>query len=152
MGKFLILLVHSMFTHADSVFKPYCMQSCSMPIEDAGVLTTLFTYLKSEEHISYLTQAFQEIRESRAHTIFAAETKAFGSLWTPPGPERDARDEGLRMLLLEGHKGWDESKLRWQWDEICGVFAYHAREAAEDWWVMWGILRERSQLMNGFHF
>ncbi|KAI9464190.1 hypothetical protein HD554DRAFT_2175245 [Boletus coccyginus] len=131
---------------------PFCIQSCSMPIEDAGVLSTLFTYLKSEEHIPYLAYAFQEIREPRTRSIFSKETKAFGTVWVPPGPARDARDEALKRMLLQGHKGWDESRLRWQWDEICEVFAYHGREAAEDWWVMWGALRERSQQMtNGFH-
>ena len=127
------------------------MQGSSMPVEDAGVLTTLFTYLKSEDQIPYLAQAFHEVREPRVYSIFTKETKAFGSLWLPPGPERHARDEGLKMMMMEGHKGWDETKLRWQWDEICEVFAYHAREAAEDWWVMWGILRERSKQANGFH-
>lgn len=116
-----------------------------MPVEDASVLSTLFTYLKSEEQIMYLARAFQEIREPRAQSIFSKETKAFGTVWVPPGPERDVRDEALRMMLSEGHKGWDDSRLRWQWDEICDVFAYHGREAAEDWWVMWGALRERSQ-------
>lgn len=137
---------------AKSVFKPFCIQSCSLPIEDASVLTTLFTYLKSEEHIPYLAYAFQEIREPRARSLFSKETKAFGTVWVPPGPARDARDEALKMMLLEGHKGWDDSRLRWQWDEICEVFAYHGREAAEDWWVMWGVLRERSQqVSNGIH-
>ncbi|KAH0836647.1 hypothetical protein J3R83DRAFT_8366 [Lanmaoa asiatica] len=131
---------------------PFCIQSCSMPVEDAGVLTTLFTYLKSEEQIAYLARAFQEIREPRAHSIFSKETKALGTVWVPPGPARDARDEALKIMLLEGHKGWDETRLRWQWDEICEVFGYHGREAAEDWWVVWGVLRERSQqTMNGSH-
>ncbi|KAG6381604.1 hypothetical protein JVT61DRAFT_202 [Boletus reticuloceps] len=131
---------------------PFCVQSCSLPIEDAAVLSTLFTYLKSEEHIPYLSYAFQELREPRAQSLFSKETKALGTIWVPPGPARDARDEGLRKMLLEGHKGWDESRLRWQWEEICEIFAYHGREAAEDWWVMWGVLRERSQqTVNGFH-
>ncbi|KAG9312971.1 hypothetical protein JVU11DRAFT_6407 [Chiua virens] len=131
---------------------PMCIQSCSMPIEDAGVLTTLFTYLKSEKQIAHLSQAFQEVREPRAHVIFSKETKAFAFVWVPPGLARDARDEALRKMMVAGHKGWDETRLRWQWDEICEVFAYHGREAAEDWWVMWGALRERSQQMtNGFH-
>ncbi|KAF8845147.1 FAD/NAD(P)-binding domain-containing protein [Paxillus ammoniavirescens] len=132
---------------------PFCIQSCSMQVEDAGVLTTLFTHLKTQEQVSHLAQAFQEIRQPRAQSIYSKETKAFDTVWVPPGPARDARDQALSMMMAEGHKGWDETKLRWQWDEICEVFGYHAREAAEDWWVMWGILRERSQMVtNGLDF
>lgn len=116
-----------------------------MPIEDAAVLTTLFTYLKSKEQVPYLTRAFQEIREPRAQSIYSKDTKGLGTVWIPPSPARDERDEALKKMMMEGHKSWDETKLRWQWDEICEVFAYHGREAAEDWWVMWGALRERSQ-------
>ncbi|KAF9221336.1 FAD/NAD(P)-binding domain-containing protein [Gyrodon lividus] len=127
---------------------PFCIQACSMQIEDAGVLTTLFSRLKTEEQISHLAEAFQEIRQPRAQSIYNKETKAFDTVWVPPGPAREARDQALSMMMAEGHKGWDESKLRWQWDEICEVFGYHAREAAEDWWVMWGVLRERSQMTD----
>ncbi|KAG8220927.1 hypothetical protein J3R82DRAFT_2431 [Butyriboletus roseoflavus] len=90
--------------------------SCGMPVEDAAVLTTLFTYIKSEEQITYLAQAFQEIREPRVQSIFSKETKGLCSVWVPPGPTRDARDEALMAMMLQGHKGWDETKLRWQWD------------------------------------
>jgi len=124
---------------------PFCIQGCSMPTEDAAVLTTLFTRLKSEEQISSFAHAFQEIREPRVQSIFTKETRAFGTFWVPPGPVRDARDEALMKMLLQGHKGWDEAKFLWEWEEICDVFAYHGREAAESWWVAWGLLWERSQ-------
>ncbi|KIJ65700.1 hypothetical protein HYDPIDRAFT_87975 [Hydnomerulius pinastri MD-312] len=130
---------------------PYCLQACSMQVEDAGVLTTLFSQLKTKEQISHLAEAFQEIRQPRAQSIYSKETKAFDTVWVPPGPGREARDQALSMMMSEGHKGWDESRLRWQWDEICEVFGYHAREAAEDWWVMWGVLRERSQMVSHHH-
>lgn len=111
------------------------------------MLSTLFTYLKSEEQIVHLAQAFQELREPRIRAMFSKETKAFTeSYWLPPGPARDARDEALKQMMMDGHRGWDENKLRWDWEEICEVFVYHAREAAEDWWFMWGLLRERSRL------
>lgn len=147
-------LVYSMSAHVDLFFFPihihiffqsFCIQGCSMPTEDAAVLTTLFTHLKSEEQISSFAHAFQEIREPRAQSIFTKETRAFGTFWVPPGPVRDARDEALMKMLKQGHKGWDEAKFLWEWEEICDVFAYHGREAAESWWVVWGVLWERSQ-------
>ncbi|KAF9245246.1 FAD/NAD(P)-binding domain-containing protein [Melanogaster broomeanus] len=127
---------------------PLTVQSCSMQVEDAGVLATLFTRLKTTDQISHLAEAFQEIRQPRAQSIYTKERKAFDTVWVPPGPARDARDQALGMMMADGHKGWDESRLRWQWDEVCEVFGYHAREAAEDWWVVWGALRERSQSMT----
>ncbi|KAH7890749.1 hypothetical protein F5I97DRAFT_1799851 [Phlebopus sp. FC_14] len=127
---------------------PCCLQSCSMQVEDAGVLSTLFTQLSSRDQIPHFMEAFQEIRQPRAQFIFSKETKSFETVWIPPGPVRAARDEVLRKMMTEGRKGWNEDKLRWQWEEICEVFGYHAREAAEDWWVMWGLLRERSKEIN----
>lgn len=47
-------------------------------------------------------------------------------------------------MVTLGLQGWSEDKMRWQWEDISEVLAYSAREAAEDWWVSWGILRERS--------
>ena len=47
-------------------------------------------------------------------------------------------------MVTLGMQGWDEDKMRMQWEQICEVLGYNAREAAEDWWVSWGILRERS--------
>ncbi|KAG0709253.1 hypothetical protein DFH29DRAFT_978816 [Suillus ampliporus] len=117
---------------------------CSMQIEDAEVLGTLFSRLRDLDQLPHLVEAFQELREPRTRAIYAKETKAFQTVWVPPGPQRDARDQALHGMMVEGHKAWDESKMRWQWDEICEVFGYNARDAAEDWWVMWGMLRERS--------
>ena len=32
--------------------------------------------------------------------------------------------------------------------EVGEVWGYYAVDAADEWWVEWGMLRERSQLMN----
>lgn len=60
--------------------------------------------------------------------------------WLPPGP-REARDHRLQAMMLP--KGWDEEDLRMQWEGVSRTFGYNAREAVE-WWVSWGMLRERS--------
>jgi len=129
--------------------KPCVLQSCSMQIEDAEVLGTLFSRLRAWDQLPHLAEAFQELREPRTRAIYAKETKAFDTVWVGPGPQREARDQALHGMMVEGHKGWDETKMRWQWDEICEVFGYNARDAAEDWWVMWGMLRERSITREG---
>jgi salicylate hydroxylase len=66
-------------------------------------------------------------------------------VWLPAGQRRDARDESLRAMMVPGLQGWDEDKLRLQWEEVNDFLGYSAREAAEHWWVNWGMLRERSR-------
>ena len=34
-------------------------------------------------------------------------------------------------------------RLRASWEELKGSFGYEAYDAADDWWVDWGVLRER---------
>lgn len=72
------------------------------------------------------------------------ELRALQLFWLPPGPGRDERDESLRAMVTLGLQGWDEDKMRLQWEEVSDVLGYSAREAAEEWWVSWGVLRERS--------
>ncbi|KAH7914821.1 hypothetical protein BJ138DRAFT_296148 [Hygrophoropsis aurantiaca] len=124
---------------------PGVLQSCSMQVEDAEVFGSLFSQFRSWDQLPLLLEAFQDLRQRRTQTIHAKETKAFQTVWVPPGPERKARDEALRSVMVSGRQGWDEKKMRWQWEEICEVFGYSAREAAEDWWNTWGMLRERSR-------
>lgn len=38
----------------------------------------------------------------------------------------------------------DDKELRAQFQEIFEVWGYDARDAAEDWWVQWGVLGERA--------
>ena len=37
-----------------------------------------------------------------------------------------------------------ESELRRQWLQFFEVWGYDASDAAEDWWVEWGVLAERA--------
>ncbi|KAH7918716.1 FAD/NAD(P)-binding domain-containing protein [Leucogyrophana mollusca] len=128
---------------------PGVLQSCSMQVEDAEVFGSLFSQLRSWDQLPHLIEGFQDLRQSRTRNIHEKETRAFQTVWVPPGPERQARDEALRSVMVSGWQGWDEKKMRWQWEEICEVFGYSASEAAEDWWVMWGMLRERSRAREG---
>ena len=54
----------------------------------------------------------------------------------------------MKEMMKAGRDHWDEGMLREQWDTISEVFGYNAREAAEDWWVNWGLLRESSKSMS----
>jgi len=73
-------------------------------------------------------------------------------VWMPPGEARDMRDAHMKQSMAAGSEHWDEGQLLEQWEQIAGVFNYCARDAAEDWWVNWGSLRERSQAKNPLDF
>ncbi|KIJ65706.1 hypothetical protein HYDPIDRAFT_110856 [Hydnomerulius pinastri MD-312] len=124
---------------------PCITHSASLQVEDAEVLGWLLSRLHSWEQLPHLLEAFQDIRQERCRTVHEKEFMGFQLVWLPPGPKRDVRDETFRAMMSSGVQGWDEEKMRWQWEEISDVFGYSAREAAEDWWVNWGMLRERSQ-------
>ncbi|KAH7890744.1 hypothetical protein F5I97DRAFT_1974631 [Phlebopus sp. FC_14] len=118
----------------------------SLQVEDAEVLGWLLSRLHSWEQLPHLLEGFQEIRQERCRVVHEKEYTGFQLVWLPPGAERDARDESLRAMMVSGLQGWNEEKMRWQWEEIGGVLGYNAREAAQDWWVNWGMLRERSKV------
>ena len=55
------------------------------------------------------------------------------------------RDAGMRALGAQGanvlEAGGEASGL---WDEIREIFGYDCEDEADDWWVQWGLLRERA--------
>jgi len=120
-------------------------QSSAMCIEDAAVLGCIFSHLRARSQIASFLYAFQKLRLDRCNDVLRNETRNLALLSMPPGPERQARNEGLAPTLAVDNTDWDDEKLREQWEEISGLFAYDAYEAAEDWWLKWGRLRERAE-------
>ncbi|KAH0836642.1 hypothetical protein J3R83DRAFT_8360 [Lanmaoa asiatica] len=125
---------------------PCITHSASLQLEDAEVLGGLLSRLKNWGQLPQLVEAFRDLREGRCRIVHKRELMGFRLVWLPPGSRRDERDESLQAMVTLGLQGWSEDKMRWQWEEISEVLAYSAREAAEDWWVSWGMLRERSLL------
>ncbi|KAA1468828.1 FAD/NAD(P)-binding domain-containing protein [Dentipellis sp. KUC8613] len=123
---------------------PCGTHGCSLAVEDAAVLGTLFSHLRSHEQIATLLYAYQDLRQERAGILNELELSNAGLCWFAPGPERDARNESMRQSRAQGSEHWDDSALGDQWGVISEVWGYHAVDAAEDWWVQWGLLRERA--------
>lgn len=124
------------------------MHGPSLAVEDAVVFGVLFSRLRSYDQIPILTEAYQDLRFARCKNVHESELSNARLVWLPPGADREARNAYMKMSMKSGKEHWDDSELREQWEEIAGVFGYSARDAAEDWWVNWGSLRERSQAMN----
>ncbi len=117
-----------------------------MAVEDGAVLAKLFSHLSEERQIESFLYAFQELRQSRTRSVRASE---FGNAFFMAMPACDAsrqRDEGMRMLgemglnVLEGGDG----ETSGAWNEVRTIFGYDCEDEADNWWVQWGLLRERA--------
>ncbi|KAI6120767.1 hypothetical protein EDD16DRAFT_1703289 [Pisolithus croceorrhizus] len=121
---------------------PCTTHSASLHVEDAEVFGWLLSRLHSMEQLPHLLGGFQDIREERCGAVHEKERIGMQMMWLPPGPQRDVRDHMFRATMLR--EGWEEEDLRMQWEEVGQTFGYNAQEAVEDWWVSWGMLRERN--------
>ena len=118
-----------------------------MAVEDAAVLAKLFSHLSEERQVQSFLYAFQELRQPRTRSVRAGE---FGNIFYMTLEEcagTARRDSGMREKaaaggrnVLEGLAG-DVSRL---WDEVRTIFGYDCEDEADDWWVRWGMLRERA--------
>ena len=117
-----------------------------MAVEDGAVLAKLFSHLSEERQIESFLYAFQELRQSRTRSVRASEFGNAFFMAMPVCEQSRQRDEGMRMLgekglnVLEGGDG----EASGAWDEIRTVFGYDCEDEADDWWVQWGLLRERA--------
>lgn len=73
----------------------------------------------------------------------------------PPGPSRSARNEiwaSVKSLKQDEeahvHARSDAEpegqELREQWQGLFDIWGFDAKDAAEDWWLKWGVLEERA--------
>lgn len=120
------------------------MQATSLSVESAAVFSTLLSYVRGFDHIPLLVRAYETIRRDRSEFLHQAELMHVTRTMFPPGPERTARDEEMQGLLKSGQVVWDDDAFLGLWGHLISIWAYNAFDAADDWWVQWGILRERS--------
>ena len=93
-----------------------------------------------------LLYAYQDLRKGRADMLLALEEHNADVAFS--GPSR-IRDGLVRFSAVPADapdpppgSGPSEAELT----EIAEVWGYFAIDAADEWWVEWGLLRERSQL------
>ena len=118
-----------------------------MAIEDGAVLAKLFSHLLTEDQIPSFLNAFQDLRSPRVSRMFTTELRNIATMCLPPSPTQHLRDQSMRDKYKEGRnvlegEGGDIAE---QWEEIKSVFGYDAQDVADDWWVKWGMLRERAR-------
>lgn len=125
---------------------PGSTHGAAMAVEDAAVLGRLLSKLKSKDDIVKLLTGFQEIRQARCEIVRNSEQEKVEFMTIPPGPQRDSRDESMRLQKKQGELDWttsSEAHLRKIWEEFRELFGYDAYDDADTWWVEWGMLFER---------
>lgn len=119
-----------------------------MSLEDASVLAKLFSHLRNEEQIPSFLYAYQNLREERCQKNRDLD---FGNIIFQSLPDTEETTERLAQMRKrydEGRNvlaGDDEDSTVAQWDQNRELFAYDAEDEADNWWVQWGLLQERSK-------
>ncbi|KAJ7149867.1 hypothetical protein C8R43DRAFT_1006875 [Mycena crocata] len=121
-------------------------QCYAMDLEDGAVLAKLFSHLHTPEQISEFLYAFQDLRQPRCEAVLAAETGIIHYMSMPNCPDQEARDGGMMAKAATGANLFDAAggEETAEWEEIKTVFGYDAEDEADNWWVSWGLLKERS--------
>lgn len=118
-----------------------------MTLEDAAVLGKLFSHLRNEDQIGNFLWAFQDLRQTRCMSTLEEELGLFTFLTYRDDAMQDLRDSAFREKYARGMtnmiEGSDEAAR--QWEEMKRIYAYDCEDEADEWWVKWGLLRERSK-------
>ncbi|KAF9459024.1 hypothetical protein BDZ94DRAFT_1062718 [Collybia nuda] len=127
---------------------PGSIQECAMAVEDGAVLAKLFSHLRSEDQISHFLYAFQDLRQQRCARVLKKEINDIAFMTMPPGETQQCRDSVMRakrdagLDVLDAGSNMEETP---EWAEIKEVFGYDAEDDADNWWMEWGVLRERAK-------
>lgn len=112
------------------------------------MLAKLFSHLRHEEQIPSFLYAFQNLREERCQKNRALDIGNVLFMMEPEGEATAQRDTMMRAKHDQGRNvmaGDDEDGIVALWDQNRELFAYDAEDEADNWWVQWGLLQERSK-------
>ncbi|KAF9066798.1 hypothetical protein BDP27DRAFT_1330079 [Rhodocollybia butyracea] len=117
--------------------------------EDAFTLGQLFSRLTpadSKLNASLLLNGYQQIRQKRTHALEKSSMDTMILMGLVPGPERDGRNNGLRLTIsLEGP---DDATLERVWTEYSDQFDYESRDNVAEWWMNWARpIKSRANLL-----
>ncbi|KAF8474487.1 FAD/NAD-P-binding domain-containing protein [Russula ochroleuca] len=113
-----------------------------LALEDAAILGGLFSRLRSADQVPTLLYAYMDLRKGRADGLVAMEQHNVEVGMSSPSRIRDGLVRWSALPADVPESGPTETELA----EISEVWGYFAIDAADEWWVEWGLLRERSQL------
>ena len=119
-----------------------------MSLEDASVLAKLFSHLCNEEQIPSFLYAYQNLREERCQKTRDLDVGNIRIMAAPDSEQTAEAYAQMRKRHDEGRGvfgGDDEDSMVAIWDQMRELFAYDAEDEADNWWVQWGLLLERSK-------
>jgi salicylate hydroxylase len=117
-----------------------------MAFEDGAVLAKLFSHLLSEDQIGSFLCAFQDLRYERVTRMLRNENMNLMFQTVPPGDIQRGRDQNMLEKHRKGQNVLEnDGDTGEQWEEIKIAFGYDAEDEADNWWMQWGLLRERAR-------
>jgi salicylate hydroxylase len=121
-----------------------------MAFEDGIVLGRLFSHLKTDDQIATFLWAYEDLRQSRCSVVASEEIDQLLFSTLPPGEQQELRDTDLQAKEKAGRNVLeppddDEETTAEHWERAKFLFGYDAEDAADNWWVQWGLLRERAK-------
>lgn len=125
-----------------------CIHDDAMALEDGAVLAKLFSHIRTEDQIPNLLYAFQDLRQPHVKTVLAQEIRDIDFMSLPDCEMQQGRDDSLRTKRDAGIDVMAPSSTEEempQWAEVKFVFCYDAEDDADNWWMEWGLLRERAR-------
>ena len=119
-----------------------------MSLEDASVLAKLFSHLLEESQIPSFLYAFEEIRRARTVKINNVDNQNIDFMTMPSGDMATMRDNAMAATFAAGRNDLDAEEgddASSQWTENREIFGYDAEDAADEWWVSWGLAALRAK-------
>ncbi|KZT68283.1 FAD/NAD(P)-binding domain-containing protein [Daedalea quercina L-15889] len=114
------------------------LYAVSMATGDGVMLGRLFSYLHRKEQIPSFLAAFAENRHQRVQSIKKTQSTNPASMSMPPGI---LQANTLKAVV----ESMGNEEAAWYTEEaIRDIFVFDPEEEADDWWVQWGLVQERS--------
>jgi len=124
---------------------PCMTMGAALGFEDAVVLGNLFSRLTTPSQVPVFLNAYQELRQKRMEAVQFTERMTIATFWIPEGPDREERDAGWRATAALDNGGRvDEGMVLDQWESLKDMYAHNANDEADNWFVEWGVMYERS--------
>ncbi|KAG2336615.1 FAD/NAD(P)-binding domain-containing protein, partial [Suillus weaverae] len=121
------------------------LQGGAMAVEDAAVFAKLFSHLRNRDQISTFLHAFQDLREDRCASVMHTEQCNLYFQMMPAGPQQEQCNQEMRARTAQGESVFGITEASEQWEQLKDLWGYDADNEVDDWWVKWGLLRERAK-------
>ena len=117
-----------------------------MAAGDAAVVGRIFSHLHHRDQIDQFLSAVQDIRQPRVAHVLKAAAGNILAVSLPPGLAerhdqqlREQEERGIENLSMTSGQTSEEMI-----EVVENIFAYDPEDAADDWWVQWGLMQERA--------